>query len=274
MAITKEQIWLVANELLEAGESPTLATVRRKVGGGSFTTISEAMKEWRQRSQEQAKIDEVVVPDEIRDLLTGAGKAIWQTALDLARAESEGVRRALEAREKEVARERAEALALADQVSVELEQAQVEIAQLLEQLAQVKSEVREAKAISTERELRIQSLEQDLKTQRESAEKGLAAEREARAQAEKQVERLTADVDAHQREIERLKQEYPKQFQKFQAQVEAVREKLRGAEDGRSAAVVENARLQERASGLAQQVEFLQNRLADLTGRKDGGTAE
>ncbi|MGY6217350.1 DNA-binding protein [Methylolobus aquaticus] len=270
MAITKEQIWRVADEMLEAGESPTLAAVRKKIGGGSFTTISEAIKEWRQRAQERAKVDEVVVPDEIRDLMTGAGKALWQTALDLARAEIDGVRRALEAREKEIAQERTEALALADQVSAELEQAQAEIASLKEQLAQAQAGAREARAIAAEREQRIQMLEQDLKAQRETSEKMFHVEREARAQAEKQIERLTADVDAHQREIDRLKHEYPKQFQKFQAQTEAVREKMRAAEEGRSAAVLENTRLQERTAGLAQQVEFLQNRLADLTGRKGG----
>lgn len=272
MAITKEQIWRVADEMLEAGDSPTLAAVRKKVGGGSFTTISEAIKEWRQRAQEQAKIDEVVVPDQIRELFAGAGKAIWQAAIDQARSESEGVRRALEAREKEIAQERAEALALADQVSSELEQAQAEIAQLREQLAQVQSDAREAKAVANEREQRIQSLEQDLKAQREAAEKTLNAEREARAGSEKQSERLTADLDARQREIDRLKQEYPKQFQKFQAQTEAVREKLRAAEDERLAAALENARLEERAEGLTKQVDFLQSRLADLTGRKGDGS--
>ena len=44
MPLTAEQIHTAADALVEAGERPTLAAVRRAVGGGSFTTISEAMQ--------------------------------------------------------------------------------------------------------------------------------------------------------------------------------------------------------------------------------------
>ena len=43
MAVTREQIFAVADELDAAGQKPTLAAVRKALGGGSFTTISEAM---------------------------------------------------------------------------------------------------------------------------------------------------------------------------------------------------------------------------------------
>lgn len=49
MAISKEQIFAVADELDAAGQNPTLANVRKQLGSGSFTTISEAMNEWRAR---------------------------------------------------------------------------------------------------------------------------------------------------------------------------------------------------------------------------------
>ena len=49
MAITAEQIFAVADELDAAGQNPTLAAVRKILGGGSFTTISEAMTEWKAR---------------------------------------------------------------------------------------------------------------------------------------------------------------------------------------------------------------------------------
>ncbi|EBR6512375.1 hypothetical protein GIC83_25085 [Salmonella enterica] len=47
MAITTEQIMKAADELDREGQTPTLARVRKKPGGGSFTTISEVMIEWR-----------------------------------------------------------------------------------------------------------------------------------------------------------------------------------------------------------------------------------
>ena len=51
---TKEEIWTAATALAEAGERPTLLAVRRAVGGGSDTTISEAMAEWRAKQTQPA----------------------------------------------------------------------------------------------------------------------------------------------------------------------------------------------------------------------------
>ena len=49
MAITKDQIFAVADEIDAAGQNATLAAVRKALGSGSFTTISEGMSEWRAR---------------------------------------------------------------------------------------------------------------------------------------------------------------------------------------------------------------------------------
>ena len=45
MAITKDQIFQAADQLTVAGESATMAAVRKLLGGGSYTTINEALKE-------------------------------------------------------------------------------------------------------------------------------------------------------------------------------------------------------------------------------------
>lgn len=54
MAISIEDVYSVADRLFESGQQPTLAAVRSALGGGSFTTISEAMKSWRSRQQAAA----------------------------------------------------------------------------------------------------------------------------------------------------------------------------------------------------------------------------
>ena len=54
MAISKESIWVVADELDAVGDKPTLAVVRKRLGGGSYTTISEAMSEWNARKANEA----------------------------------------------------------------------------------------------------------------------------------------------------------------------------------------------------------------------------
>jgi TolA-binding protein len=45
--MSTERIHAVADQLASEGLKPTLAAVRSRLGGGSFTTISKAMQEWR-----------------------------------------------------------------------------------------------------------------------------------------------------------------------------------------------------------------------------------
>lgn len=54
MATTKEQVWAAAEELAAEGKSPTLANVRERLGGGSYTDISAAMQAWRANRQAAA----------------------------------------------------------------------------------------------------------------------------------------------------------------------------------------------------------------------------
>ena len=56
MALTKQDIWRCADELDAEGIRPTLAAVRKKLGSGSFTTISDAMAEWKRLCSDQVLI--------------------------------------------------------------------------------------------------------------------------------------------------------------------------------------------------------------------------
>jgi hypothetical protein len=49
MAISKDDVFKVADAIDAAGQSPTLAAVRKALGGGSFTTISQPLNEWKAR---------------------------------------------------------------------------------------------------------------------------------------------------------------------------------------------------------------------------------
>ena len=119
MALTTEQIHATAQELTEKGINPTLANVRSALGGGSFTTIGEALKTWKQAQKDNEKIKQVDIAPQIKDkadLLIGE---LWQNALDLA--------------DERLKLER-EALAVAQQ------QADAKVAEMAEALAQVEAE--------------------------------------------------------------------------------------------------------------------------------------
>lgn len=119
MALTTEQIHQTAQELTEKGINPTLANVRQALGGGSFTTIGEALKTWKEAQKDNEKLKQVDIAPQIKDkadLLIGE---LWQNALDLA--------------DERLKLER-EALAVAQQ------QADNKVAEMAEALAQVEAE--------------------------------------------------------------------------------------------------------------------------------------
>jgi len=83
VALTIQQVHNTADQLQEQGIKPTLAEVRKALGGGSFTTISEAMKSWRQDNKEE-QLRQVELPSGITERLQTLGADVWQTAVDIA----------------------------------------------------------------------------------------------------------------------------------------------------------------------------------------------
>ena len=132
MAISKEQIFTIADELDAAGQNPTLAAVRKVLGGGSFTTISEAMNEWKARKAEKETPLRQPAPPAVAERLAEFGAEIWALALELANGRLASEREALDTARVQLEAERQEAAELADQVSAELEALQSKVAKLEE----------------------------------------------------------------------------------------------------------------------------------------------
>ena len=121
MAITKEQIFAVADELDGAGQNPTLAVVRKVIGGGSFTTISQAMSEWKARKAEKEAPIREAPPPSVTELISALGAEVWSAALTLANGRLATERAALEEARVQLEADKAEAAELADQMSGELD---------------------------------------------------------------------------------------------------------------------------------------------------------
>mgnify|MGYP000931500457 FL=1 len=85
MAVTKEQIFSAADELAAAGQKPTLEAIRQRTGG-SYTTISPALNEWKARQATAAAPLREPAPQAVADRLAELGADVWAVALDLANA--------------------------------------------------------------------------------------------------------------------------------------------------------------------------------------------
>jgi chromosome segregation ATPase len=176
MTITREQIFEVADDLDAAGQNPTLAAVRKALGGGSFTTISEGMTEWKARKAAKETPLREPAPPAIAERLADLGAELWALALELANGRLAAERESLDAARVQLEAAKQEAAELADQVTGELEAlqgkvraleaaettARTEAAALREQLARTGERAATAEARSGEIEKRADDLNAEL----------------------------------------------------------------------------------------------------------------
>lgn len=151
MALTTEQIHAAADTLDAEGVRPTLAAVRKRLGAGSFTTISEAMSSWRSARNAAAAVKAgEPVPDDVAERGEVLVQEVWAAAQTAAASRVAAERDELAAARAELEAVRDEAIALADTLTVELDQshaaAKAEIADLAGRLATARTDAEIAQA--------------------------------------------------------------------------------------------------------------------------------
>lgn len=170
MALTKDDIWAVADRLDAEGKAPTLAAVRKALGSGSFTTISEAMREWHQRRKEKAdKAQEAgPVPPDLDEAVRRFAQEVWAKATEIAKEEVLRLTSDYTEAKKEWDRERQELEAVAEDLSAALEECQAKadeagaaLADLVRRHAETEAHVITLKEQARENEARIEELRQE-----------------------------------------------------------------------------------------------------------------
>ena len=217
MAITLEQIHATADQLQEQGIKPTLAEVRKALGGGSFTTISEAMKSWRQDHQDEQQLQQVTLPSGITERLHALGADVWQTAIDMANDRLVKEREALEL-------VKVKAQAETDDAKEAVKTLEGEQADLLMQLDEATSTAETASKVAAQVTAERDTLKQTLsdtqhqleleRIKAETAQTQLAEVRNALDKASvelrtslSKVAKLEATADSDKAEIKRLSAE-------------------------------------------------------------------
>jgi chromosome segregation ATPase len=128
------------------GQSPTLAAVRKHLGGGSFTTISEAMSEWKsKRASKDAPLREPA-PQAIQDQLTSLAGDIWALAIATASGRLDAERQSMQDNRVAVEAERLAAVELADQVIAELEELKQKTASIEDERVKLQDNNQQLKA--------------------------------------------------------------------------------------------------------------------------------
>lgn len=190
MTTQTQKIHAAADAISANGKRPTLAAVREAVGGGSFTTISEAMKTWSGRSAAPAEID--TTPEAVTRAGVEQAVSLWQQAKVQADERLKAERAALDEARAEFEQETAEAAALADMLATENEALKMTIEQLKSDMAKQQKELAAVttKAISAETaeaalaECRVRAEQLVKQLEREEKKSDEAREMAARAREE------------------------------------------------------------------------------------------
>lgn len=216
MAVTKEQIFSAADELAAAGQKPTLEAIRQRTGG-SYTTISPALNEWKARQATAAGPLREPAPQAVADRLAELGADVWAVALDLANARLAVEREALEKARAELEADRAEATELADKLAGDVEQLQSRLASIetAEQAARIEADALRGQLTAAQeqahtaeaRAVEIERRAGELRTELDRAHQDAEQARGALAEQQKATAAATAQLDQARKEASAAREE-------------------------------------------------------------------
>lgn len=203
--VTDETVFEIADQLTANGEKVTNRAVWSAIGGGSMTTISQALRRWKERQvlQVTQPIERTPLPASLVDVLHNAATQLWEAAQAETKSELEQLAQATNARIAEAQSERDDTLAELQTTAEELEQvkaerdaAHAESDSKAQQLAN-----RTAELATLQTELNAQALASTQATHR--AETAEAARTELLARVEQLTSLLTGEQTArHQAETD------------------------------------------------------------------------
>ncbi|MCG5531328.1 DNA-binding protein [Halorhodospira halochloris] len=198
MSYTLEQIYAVADAIAERGENPTINKVRQELGGGSYTTISDAMRHWRTKQKEEQALAETKLPESLQDRLHKTGAELWQTAVNEA--------------ERRLAERHKEFEAQKEDLNSQLADAHEAIQSLEQEYAQAKTRIEELEEKLLERDRETEQLNLQLQQcQQERAE----AQTLQKA-SEQEIAYLRDDLNNAKQTIARYEDRFENLLQRFE----------------------------------------------------------
>jgi hypothetical protein len=192
--VTAEAVVAAAQQMLDAGEEPTILNVRSRIGGGSFTTIKRFLDDWK--AQRDATPPVSPVPIDVQQRADEFAQMVWHAAVAQASQDAAHVRADAE---KLVAQARAAAAEAEHAVS--LLETQVDAQELT--LAKLEQERDDARVALADARTAIQIAEarfNDLKQHLEARDMELA---QARAEIVAHA-RLVGENEALRRQVTEL----------------------------------------------------------------------
>ncbi|ABK99502.1 DNA-binding protein [Pelobacter propionicus] len=158
---TYDKIFEAADKLDFQGKAVTLASVREVLGGGSYSTITPALKEWKVRKGAQLQLP--VVPEELNRRLMALSTELWNQACQIVEKRFVGERMELEEQIKQLESNLNDAASAADSAEAAKELAEKKVTELQESIEPLRAKLNEQMQRATEAVIRHQESEHRIK---------------------------------------------------------------------------------------------------------------
>ena len=195
--VTRKEIYAAADDLAQQGETPTLEAIRQRVGG-SFTTLSPALREWRERRKQlelAAPQSGAELPPALAARLQDFASGLWAAAAQLADQRLQADREQLAADRQQAEAAQAEVAATADRLARQVENLQHRCADLEEQRRTLRTDLAAARETATQAQAQAaadRQLADELRSQLAATRQSLCADLVERVDA---LERALAAGD-------------------------------------------------------------------------------
>lgn len=199
MALTVEEIWRAADALDAEGIRPTLAAVRKKLGRGSYTTIQDAMSQWKHRQLDSKRASIEPPPAEVDEQARMLAAELWTLALSAADRTLAGERERMAEEEVILRSQLAEAAEVADELGAQAERLAHDLADARSQAAAQEGVLAELTEVRRSTEAETGRLKAVAAAAAVNAKEALAAERVAlqkAARAEGEIKALREQMAA------------------------------------------------------------------------------
>ena len=208
--LTKEEIWQACEVLYNRYDDLrdlTNKSVRAELGRGSFEHIAPVLREFKKYIKEEVKeeqIEDVRIPEDVKDVFTKAISQIWMIAKNHYEKELEVVRVSFEDEKVEIEKDRDESISLADELQAKVEETEKRTTELSEKL-------KEQYTKAGEQDNKISSLTTDIAEYRNNnkdlKEQGLKYQLDIKA-AEKETEVINATLEKEEKRFDNLQFRY------------------------------------------------------------------
>lgn len=193
--VSDEMVFEIAEQLTAKGEKVTNRAVWSAIGGGSMTTISNALRRWRENQalQVNQSLERTPLPAAMVEVLHHAAVQLWDAAQTETKAELDQLAQATNARIAEAHSERDDALAELQATAEELEQTKAELGAL----QVVTDELRAQTVLVTEAIHRAETAEAvnvEMNARVEQLSDLLTNERNAKKQAETELVKVKSEL--------------------------------------------------------------------------------